>query len=392
MRTQVGIIGAGPAGLMLSHLLHLQGIESVVLETRSRDSIETTLRAGVLEQSTVDLMVSTGIGERLLRESQPHHGIYLRFDGRNHYINVSELTGGKTVTIYPQHEVIKDLVQARVAAQGDLRFEVEEVRLSGLDTDRPVIRFQHSGQQQQLDCDFVAGCDGSQGISRPSIPDQAHKVYEKIYPFSWFGIMAEAPSTGKLIYSYHDQGFALVSSRSPNLQRLYFQCDPADKVSNWPDQRIWEEFRKRLAGQDEDGWYLKEGRIIQKGIIGMRSYVTEPMQYNRLFLAGDAAHIVPPTGAKGLNLAIADVKVLAEGLEEFYRDNRTDRLDAYSETCLRRIWRAEHFSWWMTTMLHLFPDDDKFQRRLQLAQLRYVCSSPAALTSLAENYAGYDKL
>lgn len=388
MRTQVAIVGAGPAGLMLSHLLHLQGIESIVLETRSRAAIESTIRAGVLEQSTVDLMTQTGVGERLLREGQPHHGLYLRFDGQNHFIDVFELLGGKTVTFYPQHEVIKDLVQARLAAEGDIRFEVHNVQITEFDTTAPKVRFQQAGQDQELDCDFIAGCDGSQGICRTSIPSSAYTIYDKVYPFSWFGILAEAPSVGKLIYSYHEQGFALVSSRSPILQRMYFQVDPNDSTKNWPDERIWAEFHARLEGAD--GWTFEEGKIVKKDIIGMRSYVIEPMQYGRVFLAGDAAHIVPPTGAKGLNLAVADVRHLAEGMDHFYATGRTELLDAYSEKCLRRIWRAEHFSWWMTSMLHRFPDDDKFQQRLQLSQLRYVVASRAAAYSLAENYVGFE--
>jgi p-hydroxybenzoate 3-monooxygenase len=388
MRTQVAIVGAGPAGLMLSHLLHLQGIESVVLEARSRAAIEATVRAGVIEQSTVDLMAATGVAERLLKEGYPHHGIYLRFDGHNHFINAYELMGGKTVTIYPQHEVIKDLVAARLAARGDLRFEVSEVRVGDFDTGRPWVTFRHEGRAVRLDCDFIAGCDGSQGICRPSIPTGAHTIYEKVYPFSWFGILAEAPTAGKLIYSYHEKGFALVSSRTPTLQRMYFQVDPHDNVANWPDERIWAEFYARLEGAD--GWTFESGKIIKKDIIGMHSYVSEPMQYGRMFLAGDAAHIVPPTGAKGLNLAIADVKHLADGLKHFYATGQTGELDAYSSKCLRRVWRAEHFSWWMTSMLHRFPDGDKFQQQLQLSQLRYVVSSHAASYSLAENYVGFE--
>ena len=388
MRTQVAIVGAGPAGLMLSHLLHLQGIESIVLETRSRVAIESTIRAGVLEQSTVDLMTQTGVGERLLREGYPHHGIYLRFDGHNHLIDVFELLGGKTVTIYPQHEVIKDLVQARLAVGGNIRFEAQNVQISDFDTSKPKVRFRHAGEDHELDCDFIVGCDGSQSICRTSIPSEAYTIYDKVYPFSWFGILAEAPSTGKLNYSYHEKGFALVSSRSPTLQRMYFQVDPNDSTKNWSDERIWKEFHARLEG--EDGWTFEEGQIVKKDIIGMRSYVIEPMQYGRVFLAGDAAHIVPPTGAKGLNLAVADVRHLAEGMDSFYTTGRTELLDAYSDKCLRRIWRAEHFSWWMTSMLHRFPDDNKFQQRLQLSQLRYVVASKAAAYSLAENYVGFE--
>jgi p-hydroxybenzoate 3-monooxygenase len=388
MRTQVAIVGAGPAGLFLSHLLHLQGIESVVLESRSKAAIESTVRAGVLEQSSVDLLIKAGLGERVQREGYPHHGVYLRFDGHNHFIDMYELLDGKTVTIYPQHEVIKDLVQARLAAGGDIRFEVEDVRVSNLDTNMPKVHYRQAGEDYELSCDFLAGCDGAASVCRNSIPAGALTTYDKVYPFSWFGILAEAPSAGKLIYCYHEQGFALVSSRTPTLQRMYFQVDPHDHVNNWPDERIWAEFRARLAG--EDGWTFEEGRITKKDIIGMHSYVMEPMQYGRVFLAGDAAHIVPPTGAKGLNLAIADVHHLAEGLDQFYASGRQELLEAYSERCLRRVWRAEHFSWWMTSMLHRFPDDDKFQQRLQLSQLRYVAKSHAAAYSLAENYVGFE--
>lgn len=388
MRTQVAIVGAGPAGLFLSHLLHRQGIESILLESRSQAAIESTVRAGVLEQSTVDLLIAAGIGERVQREGYPHHGVYLRFDGHNHFIDMYELMGGKTVTIYPQHEVIKDLVQARLAAGGDIRFEVENVRISELDTDLPKVHFRQAGQDHEISCDFIAGCDGAASVCRNSIPAGALTTYDKIYPFSWFGILAEAPSAGKLIYSYHEKGFSLVSSRTPHLQRMYFQVDPHDNINNWPDERIWAEFHARLEG--EDGWTFEEGRITKKDIIGMHSYVMEPMQYGRVFLAGDAAHIVPPTGAKGLNLAVADVHHLAEGLEQFYASGRKELLDAYSNRCLRRVWRAEHFSWWMTSMLHRFPDDDKFQQRLQLSQLRYVVKSQAAAYSLAENYVGFE--
>jgi len=392
MHTQIGIVGAGPAGLLLSHLLHRQGIESVVLENRSREAIETTIRAGVLEQGTVDLLTACGVGDRLQGEGFRHHGIYLRFNGQNHRINMHKLTGGKAITVYAQHEVIKDLVQARLQAGGDIRFEVSDVDVTDLDTTTPTIRFRHAGANQELRCDFIAGCDGSQGVCQPSIPAGALRIYEKLYPFGWFGILCEAPpATDELIYAYHERGFALVSTRSPEIQRLYFQCDPADKLDNWPDERIWAEFRARLTG--EDGWMPNEGRIFQKTIVGLRSFVAEPMQYGRLFLAGDAAHIVPPTGAKGMNLAIADVRVLAEALAQFYAADRTDLLEAYSASCLRRVWRAEHFSWWMTSMLHRFPDDDGgFQQQLQRSQLQYVCTSRAAATSLAENYVGLDQI
>jgi p-hydroxybenzoate 3-monooxygenase len=386
MRTQIGIIGAGPAGLLLSHLLHLEGIESIVLETRTREQIESTIRAGVLEQGTMDLLTETGVGERMKREGALHHGIELRFAGQGHRIDLTELTG-KAITVYAQHEVIKDLVKARLDAGGQILFGVSDVSLHGIETDKPTIRFQQDGQRQEIACDFIAGCDGSQSMARASIPENQRTEYTRIYPFGWFGILVEAPpSSEELIYAYHERGFALVSTRSPDVQRLYFQCDPKDKVENWSDDRIWEELHARL--DTAEGSQLKEGRIFQKGIIGMRSFVFEPMQYGRLFLAGDAAHVVPPTGAKGLNLAAGDVKVLARGLTEFYRSGHRNQLEGYSRTALKRVWRAEHFSWWMTSMLHRFYDEDAFHQRLQLAELTNVVSSRAAATVLAENYVG----
>jgi p-hydroxybenzoate 3-monooxygenase len=387
LRTQVGIVGAGPAGLLLSHLLHLEGIESVVLESRSREAVEQTIRAGVLEQGTVDLLDSTGVGERMRREGAVHHGIELRFDGRGHRIDFPSLTGGRAITLYAQHEVLKDLIGARLAAGGDLWFEAAVTALEAPDSDRPRIRFREGDSDRALDCDVVAGCDGFWGVCRDAIPEQRRTVYAREYPFGWFGILAEAPpSSQELIYCSSDRGFALVSTRSPTVQRLYFQCDPDDVVDHWPDGRIWEELAARL--QTADGWTLTEGPIFQKGIVGLRSFVCEPMRLGRLFLAGDAAHIVPATGAKGLNLAAADVMVLARALVAFYRSGETGPLDAYSATCLRRVWRAEHFSWWMTSMLHRFPGDDPFQRQLQRSQLQYVTGSRAAATTLAENYVG----
>jgi p-hydroxybenzoate 3-monooxygenase len=387
VRTQVGIVGAGPAGLLLSHLLHLEGIESVVLESRSREAVEQTIRAGVLEQGTVDLLTATGVGERMQRQGALHHGIELRFDGRGHRIDFPSLTGGRAIMLYPQHEVLKDLITARLDAGGDLRFEAAASAVADLDGDRPRVRFRQGDRTEELTCDFVAGCDGFWGVCREAVPEDRRTTYSREYPFGWFGILAEAPPSSKeLIYTYHDRGFALVSTRSPTVQRLYFQCDPDDQVDNWPDERIWEELQARL--QTRDGWTLTEGPIFQKGIVGMRSFVCAPMRHGRLFLAGDAAHIVPPTGAKGLNLAVADVAVLARALVEHYRSGATRLLDAWSETCLRRVWRAEHFSWWMTSMLHRVPGDDPFQHQLQLSQLRYVASSRAAATTLAENYVG----
>jgi p-hydroxybenzoate 3-monooxygenase len=387
LRTQVGIVGAGPAGLMLSHLLHLEGIESVVLESRSRAEVEVTLRAGLLEQGTVDLLRATGVGARMQREGAVHHGIELRFDGRGHRIDLSELTDGKAITLYAQHEVLKDLIAARIAAQGAILFEAQDASLHDLEGNAPSIRFRRAGAAETVHCDFIAGCDGFHGVSRPSIPASRRAEFTRIYPFGWFGILTQAPpSSPELIYTYHERGFALVTTRSPQIQRLYFQCDPHDDVANWPDERIWEEFRARLA--THDGWRLREGPITHKNIVAMRSFVCEPMRYGRLFLAGDAAHIVPPTGAKGLNLAVADIRVLSRALVAFYREGRQDLLDRYSETALARVWRAEHFSWWMTSMLHRFPGNDPFQERLQLAELRYVTTSRAKATALAENYVG----
>jgi p-hydroxybenzoate 3-monooxygenase len=388
MRTQVGIIGAGPAGLLLAHLLHLRGIESVVLEVRSRDEIEATIRAGVLEQGTVDLLEESGVGGRMRREGLLHEGVILRFGGRSHRIHLSELTGGRSIMVYAQHEVIRDLVKARLERGGQILFGVKDVSLLDLDTQLPKIRFHDAaGAVQEVACDYIAGCDGFHGVSRPSIPSRMRREFVRVYPFGWFGILVEAPAaTEELIYAHHERGFALVSTRSPQIQRLYLQCNPGDETGNWPDARVWEELHTRLAGSD--GWQLTEGRIFQKGVIAMRSFVVEPMRYGRLFLAGDAAHIVPPTGAKGLNLAVADVKVLAHALGEFYASGRSDALERYSDTALRRVWRAEHFSWWMTSMLHHFHDESPFHHRLQLSQLQYVTGSRAAATMLAENYVG----
>ena len=386
MKTQVAIVGAGPAGLLLSHLLHLDGIASVVIESRTREEIEATIRAGVLEQGTVDLLAQSGVGERMKREGFRHEGIYLRFRGTSHRIALTELTG-RAITVYAQHEVIKDLVAARLAAGGQILFGVKDAALYDLDSPAPKTRFYWNGKVQEIESDFVAGCDGFHGVSRPSIPSRHRHEFTRTYPFGWFGILVEAPaSTEELIYAHHERGFALVSTRSPQIQRLYFQCDPGDQVKNWPDVRIWEELHTRLEGSD--GWKLAEGRIFQKGIIAMRSFVVEPLRYGRLLLAGDAAHIVPPTGAKGLNLAVNDVRVLAEAFGSFYKTKNQQLLESYSATALRRVWRAEHFSWWMTSMLHRFHDDTPFQHRIQLAELDYVVSSNAKALTLAENYVG----
>ena len=385
IRTQVGIVGAGPAGLLLSHLLSLEGIESVVLESQTRAHIEQRVRAGVLEQGTVDLLNDSGVGERMRRQGLVHHGIELRFANRGHRIDFQQLTG-RAITVYAQHEVIKDLVQARLAAGGRIVFEAEGVRASGIDGEEPRIRFLHHGEEDELACDFIAGCDGFHGICRLSAPG-AFRVYEKIYPFGWLGILAEAkPAAEELIYANHERGFALMSMRTPQISRLYLQCRPDEDLDGWPDSRIWEELQRRF--ETADGFRLNEGPIFQKGVTAMRSFVTEPMQCGRLFLAGDAAHIVPPTGAKGLNLAAADVRILSGALACRYRTGSEERLRQYSEICLRRVWRAQHFSWWMTSMLHRFDDGSGFDHRRQLAELDQVITSRAAATVLAENYTG----
>ncbi|HEX4538485.1 MAG TPA: 4-hydroxybenzoate 3-monooxygenase [Candidatus Acidoferrum sp.] len=387
-RTQVGIVGAGPAGLMLSHLLHLHGIESVVLEVSSRKRIEERIRAGVLEQGTVDLLVETGVGERLKRQGLFHGGIELRFSGAGHRIDFRELTGGgKGVVIYAQHEVIKDLVAVRLSAGEQIIFEATDVHIQGLDELTPSIRFENEGTTHELTCDFIAGCDGFHGVCRPSIPEGVITAYEQIYPFGWLGILAQAPpSSEELIYAYHERGFALHSMRSPEISRLYLQCSPNEDLSEWPDERIWAELQRRFELSKH--WRLTEGPIVQKSVTGMRSFVAEPMQFGRLFLAGDSAHIVPPTGAKGLNLAIADIRVLVSGLTEFYDSGKTELLNRYSEICLRRVWKVQRFSWWMTSMLHRHTSANPFDERRQLAELNYVTSSRAAAQTLAENYVG----
>jgi len=386
-RTQVGIVGAGPAGLVLGHLLHLRGIDSVILEDRDRDYVEKRVRAGVLEQGTVDLLTEMGVGGRLQREGLVHHGVELRFDRRGHRIPFDELTGGCGITIYGQQEVVKDLIAARLETGRPLLFEVDDVRPEGLDTDRPTLRFRHGGDERELRCDFIAGCDGFHGVCRDAVPDGVLTRHERAYPFGWLGILAEvAPSSEELIYCHHDRGFALHSMRSPELTRLYLQCEPDEPIESWPDERIWEELHARF---ESEGWALKEGPIVEKGVTPMRSFVAEPMQHGRLFLAGDAVHIVPATGAKGLNLAVADVRVLADGLSRWFSNQDDTLLRSYSEQCLGRVWHAQYFAWWMTQLLHRMPDDgDGFQTKLQRAQLSHVVSSRAAATALAENYVG----
>ncbi len=387
MRTQVGIVGAGPAGLLLSHILHQQGIDSVVIETRSRAYIEERVRAGVLEQGTADLLAEVGVGQRMKAQGLVHCGIELQFSGGRHRIDFQELTGGKSVTVYAQHEILKDLINARLASGGQIFFEVEDVSIHNFKDGKPLIRFTADSQPAEISCDFIAGCDGFHGVCRPSIPDGILQQFEREYPFAWLGILAEAaPSSHELIYAHHERGFALLSMRSPKVSRLYIQCPPDDDIAGWSDARIWQELHARL--ETVEGWKLKEGPVLQKSITGMRSFVVEPMQYGKLFLAGDAAHIVPPTGAKGLNLAVADIRVLARALEKFYASGSSELLEKYSETCLRRVWKVQRFSWWMTSMLHRFGGDNHFEQRRQLAELDYVTSSRAAAQSLAENYVG----
>jgi p-hydroxybenzoate 3-monooxygenase len=388
VRTQVAIVGAGPAGLVLSHLLARHGIESVVLEHRDRDYVERRIRAGVLEQGTVDLLHELGLDTRLSKEGMVHRGIELRFDGERHRIPLSDLTDGRAITVYGQQEVVKDLIEARLATGAIILFEAEATGFDGIVSERPCVQFRQNGAMESLECDVIVGCDGSHGVSRSAIPADVLRVYEKDYPVAWLGVLAAvAPSTDELIYAYHERGFALHSMRSPQLSRLYVQCRPDDHLDNWPDDRIWDELHQRFA---IDGWSLAEGPLIDRGITPMRSLIVDPMRHGRLFLAGDAAHIVPATGAKGLNLAVADVRVLANGLVTWYRTGETGLLERYSATCLRRVWPVEHFSWWMTSMLHRFDDEGPFEHQLHLAQLRYVCGSRAAATSLAENYVGLD--
>ena len=385
MRTQVGIVGAGPAGLLLSHLLHLEGISSIVLEAQSRQHVEQRIRAGVLEQGTVDLLVRSGVGGRLQQEGLVHHGIELRFGGRALRIDLSALTGGRAITVYAQQEVVKDLIKARLDAGGQVLFEVADVGVHDLSGTAPKVRFRRNGTNEEIACDFIAGCDGYHGVCRSAMPHGVLTVHEKDYPFGWLGILSEsAPPSHELIYAHHERGFALYSMRNPALSRLYLQCAPDEDLTRWPDARIWSELRTRLG----NGTALAEGPILQKGVTGMRSFVVEPMQHGRLFLAGDAAHIVPPTGAKGLNLAVADVRALSRALAAWYRERRADLLDRYSETCLRRVWKVQRFSWWMTSMLHRLPDEGELRQRLQLAELDYLASSRAASAALAENYVG----
>lgn len=389
MRTQIGIIGAGPAGLFLAHLLRRAGIEAINLESRSRADVESTIRAGVLEHWVVGLMNDLGIGERMMREAHFHGGITLQWNGERHHLDIEGLTSGKRVAVYPQHEVLKDLIAGRIAHGGEIIFDVGDTAIRDIDTETPTIDFRRdgTGELETLHCDYVVGADGFHGPGRKMIPRAHRTEYQKVYPFGWLGILTEAPlSWHELIYANQGEGFALLSTRSPDVQRMYIQCDPTDDIAAWSDGRIWEELHARLG--TSDGWQLTEGRIFQKSIIPLRSFVCEPMQYGRLFIAGDAAHIVPPTGAKGLNLAVADVVVLARGFQAKYAGNNGDMLERYSATCLRRIWKGERFSWFMTTMLHRNNDESDFERRIHFADLDLIRTLPAAALSVAENYVG----
>jgi len=387
LTTQVGIVGAGPAGLLLGHLLHLNGIDSVIVENRSRDYVIDRVRAGVLEQGTVDLLHAMGVGANLQRHGLRHDGVYISFQGHRHHINLTELTGGKAITVYGQNEVVKDLIEARVATLRPLYFEADHVSVGGLDSSHPVIRFRHGDTDHELHCDVIAGCDGFHGVCRPSIPPDVLAIYERVYPFGWLGILAEAaPSSDELVYTLHERGFALFSMRSPTITRLYLQVPPDEHIEPWSDEAIWQEILTRMTTRD--GWKPNIGRIIQKGVTPMRSFVAAPMRYGRLFLAGDAAHIVPPTGAKGLNLAASDILVLGSALKAFYEGGRTEGFDEYSKVCLRRVWKAQRFSWWMTSTLHRAPDENAFDHQRQIADLDYLTGSRAAMTSLAEQYVG----
>ena len=386
MRTQVGIVGAGPAGLMLSHLLQLAGIESIVIENRSREYCENRVRAGLMENWVAEMLIETGVGGRLKREAMVHDGIFLGFNGEAHKLDFVNLLG-KHVYIYDQKEVVTDLIAHRLAQGGQILFEVADTSVHDFLSDRPKIRFQREGRGQEIACDFIAGCDGFHGICRPSLLQNSWTGYDRVYPYSWLGILSESPPPEKeLIYSYHERGFSLFSMRGPQLSRLYLQVEPDEDIGKWPDARIWEELQTRLGGVRP----LQEGNILQKGVTPMRSYVAEPMQVGRLLLAGDSAHIVPPTGAKGMNLAMADVVYLSRALERFYGSQRSDLLESYSTTCLRRVWNGQRFSYWMTQMLHRQSGADfaAFDMKRQLAELDYVTTSHAASMSLAENYTG----
>ena len=387
MKTQVAIIGAGPAGLMLGHLLHNAGIDSIIIEAKSRQYIEERVRAGILEQGTVNAMVDSGVGDRLLKEGLQHDYIDIRFNREPHRLNIKELSRGRSVWNYAQHEIVKDLVAARVAYDEPLYFEARDVSIQDVDTDKPCVRFIHQDKDQVIESDFVAGCDGFHGISRHVIPEAELRIYDRQYPFAWLGVLVEAPpATHEVIYAYHERGFALQSMRGPNISRLYVQCPVADTVEGWPDERFWKELHARL--ETNDGWHQEEGPIFQKGITGMRSFVCEPMRYGRLLLAGDSAHIVPPTGAKGLNMAIGDVQIMTRALQSYYREGKKDFLDRYSDTCLKRVWQVQRFASMLCYNLHRFPEHNQFEHKMQLAELNNMTHSRQAMRAFAQNYTG----
>jgi len=387
MRAQVGIIGAGPAGLLLSQILHLAGIESVVLERQTGTYVLSRIRAGVLEQGTADLLTDAQVGARMRREGLVHGGIEISFDGRRRRIDLAGRTGGKSVIVYGQTEITKDLMDARSTLGGQTIYEAADVSIHDLDSDRPTLCYRKDDADHEIQCDFIAGCDGFHGVSRKTIPESVRRTFERVYPFGWLGILSETrPISDELIYAHHDRGFALCSMRSMTRSRYYIQCAFDENLDEWTDDRFWDELCRRLPEEATEN--LETGQSIEKSIAPLRSFVVEPMRYQRLFLAGDAAHIVPPTGAKGLNLAAADVHILSQALIAYYRDGGMDLLDRYSTAALRRVWKAERFSWWMTSMLHRFPESSRFDRRMQQAELDYLLESDAAQSVLAENYVG----
>jgi len=387
MRTQVGIIGAGPAGLLLSQILQLAGIETVVLERQTGSYVLSRIRAGVLEQGTADLLTEAQVGARMSREGLVHGGIEISFDGRRRRIDLAGRTGGKSVIVYGQTEITKDLMDVRSASGGQTIYEAADVSVHDLDSERPLLRYRKDDAEHEIQCDFIAGCDGFHGVSRKTIPETVRRTFERVYPFGWLGILSETrPISDELIYAHHDRGFALCSMRSMTRSRYYIQCAFDENLDEWHDDRFWDELCRRLP--DDVTENLETGPSIEKSIAPLRSFVVEPMRYQRLFLAGDAAHIVPPTGAKGLNLAAADVHILSQALIAYYRDGDGGPLERYSDTALRRVWKAERFSWWMTSMLHRFPESSRFERRMQQAELDYLLESDAAQTVLAENYVG----
>jgi p-hydroxybenzoate 3-monooxygenase len=386
LRTQVAIVGAGPAGLILGRLLRAQGVDTVILEARDRGYVEQRVRAGVLEPGTVDTMGECGLDARLRREGLPQPGFDLRFAGRSHHVPVEELTG-RRMTVYGQSEVVKDLIAARLADGDALLFEASGVELHDVDGERPWVSFRHGDEEQRLDCDVIAGCDGYHGVSRASMPSGVLREFQILHPFAWLGILVRVPpASTELVYTHHERGFALLTLRTPDVTRLYVQCRREDSVEDWPDERVWDELDTRLA--TDDGFEQPRGPVLDKGVTYLRSFVAEPMQYGRLFLAGDAAHVVPPTGAKGLNMAVADARELARALTRRYRDGDDSSLRAYSDTCLRRVWRVQRFSWWMTSLLHRLPDGDEFRRRLQLSELEQIVAAPTAGRFMTRNYVG----